>query len=201
MNLYLQSEKDTEKENEKDKSSSANIAEKLFESRSIFICSEINQKVAKEIMMQLVALTADSDEDITLYLNSQGGHVEAGDTIHDMIRFVKPRVRIVGTGWVASAGTHIFLSVPREDRFCLPNTRFLIHQPSGGVGGPASDISIEAEEIVKMRRRLNEIIARETGQPLEKVEKDTDRNYWMSATEAIEYGLVGKIISSIDELK
>ncbi|HHL71391.1 MAG TPA: ATP-dependent Clp protease proteolytic subunit [Bacteroidetes bacterium] len=201
MNLYLQSEKDTEKENEKDKSSSANIADKLFESRSIFICSEINQKVAKEIMMQLVALTADSDEDITLYLNSQGGHVEAGDTIHDMIRFVKPRVRIVGTGWVASAGTHIFLSVPREDRFCLPNTRFLIHQPSGGVGGPASDISIEAEEIVKMRRRLNEIIARETGQPLEKVEKDTDRNYWMSATEAIEYGLVGKIISSIDELK
>ncbi len=201
MNLYLQSEKDTEKENEKDKSSSANITEKLFESRSIFICSEINQKVAKEIMMQLVALTADSDEDITLYLNSQGGHVEAGDTIHDMIRFVKPRVRIVGTGWVASAGTHIFLSVPREDRYCLPNTRFLIHQPSGGVGGPASDISIEAEEIVKMRRRLNEIIARETGQPLEKVEKDTDRNYWMSATEAIEYGLVGKIISSIDELK
>ncbi len=201
MNLYIQSEKDTEKENDKDKSTSANINEKLFESRSIFICSEINQKVAKEIMMQLVALSADSDEDITLYLNSQGGHVEAGDTIHDMIRFVKPRVRIVGTGWVASAGTHIFLSVPREDRFCLPNTRFLIHQPSGGVGGPASDISIEAEEIVKMRRRLNEIIARETGQPLEKVEKDTDRNYWMSAPEAIEYGLVGKIISSIDELK
>lgn len=177
------------------------VAEKLYESRSIIICGEINQKLAKEVMMQLVAMSAESDEDITIYLNSQGGHVESGDTIHDMIKFIKPRVRMIGTGWVASAGTHIFLAAPKEDRLCLPNTRFLIHQPSGGVGGPAVDIKIEASEIIKMRRRLNQIIAEQTGQPLEKVEKDTDRNYWMSAEEAIEYGLVGKIITSIADVQ
>jgi len=190
------SEKSTETEKEKN----LKIGDKLFESRCIFICSEINQKVAKETIMQLVALAADSDKDITLYLNSQGGHVESGDTIHDMIRFIKPRVKIVGTGWVASAGTHIYLSVPKEDRFSLPNTRFLIHQPSGGAGGQATDIKIEAQEIIRMRRRLNEIIARETGQPVERVEKDTDRNFWMSPEQAIEYGIVGKIIHSADEI-
>ncbi|KAA3659746.1 MAG: ATP-dependent Clp protease proteolytic subunit [Calditrichaeota bacterium] len=199
MYFFDAEEKDNnEKENTaKNKS----IAEKLFEARAVFLCGEINQKIAKETMMMLTALAADSDDDITIYLNSQGGHVESGDTIHDIIRFVKPRIRIVGTGWVASAGTHIYLSVPKDDRLSLPNTRFLIHQPMGGVGGQATDIDIEAKEIVKMRRRLNEIIARETGQPIEKVSKDTDRNYWMSAEEAIEYGIAGKIINSIDELK
>ncbi len=175
--------------------------ERLFEARTILICGEINQELARDVMMQLIAMATDSDKDITLFINSQGGHVESGDTIHDMIRFIKPRVKIVGTGWVASAGALIYVAVPREDRFCLPNTRFLIHQPSGGVGGQAIDIKIEAHEIIKMKRRLNKIIAEATGQPLEKVEKDTDRNYWMSATEALEYGLVGKIISSIDEMK
>ncbi|MCA9733899.1 MAG: ATP-dependent Clp protease proteolytic subunit [Deferribacteres bacterium] len=195
---------DAEENNNNEKENAAknkSIADKLFEARAVFLCGEINQKVAKETMMMLTALATDSDDDITIYLNSQGGHVESGDTIHDMIRFVKPRVRIIGTGWVASAGTHIYLSVPQEDRLSLPNTRFLIHQPMGGVGGQATDIDIEAKEIVKMRQRLNEIISRETGQPLEKVSKDTDRNYWMSANEAIEYGIVGKIINSIDDLK
>ena len=189
-----------EKDKDKEKAESPRLAEKLFETRSIFICGEINQKLAREVMMQLVALAAESDDDITIYLNSQGGHVEAGDTIHDMIRFVKPAVKIVGTGWVASAGTHIFLAVPKENRVSLPNTRFLIHQPMGGVGGQAADIKIEAKEIVKMRKRLNKIIAEQTGQPLEKVEQDTDRNYWMSASEAMEYGLVGKIIESSDQV-
>ena len=175
--------------------------EKLFEARTILICGEINQELARDVMMQLIALSADSDKDITLYINSQGGHVESGDSIHDMIQFIKPRVKMIGTGWVASAGALIYVAVPREDRFCLPNTRFLIHQPSGGVGGQASDIKIEAHEIIKMKRRLNKIIADATGQPLEKVEADTDRNYWMSASEAMEYGLVGKIVSSVDEIK
>lgn len=195
---FINSEKG--KENDQEKTAAAKIADKLYESRSLFICGEINQKIAKEVMMQLVALSVDSDEDITLYLNSQGGHVESGDTIHDMIKFVKPRVKIIGTGWVASAGTHIFLAVPKEDRFCLPFTRFLIHQPMGGVGGPATDIKIEAEQIVKMRKRLNQIIAAQTGQPLKKVEKDTDRNHWMSAEEALDYGIVGKIVRTIDEV-
>lgn len=124
--------------------------------------------------------------------------MESGDSIHEMIRFIKPQVKVIGTGWVASAGAHIYLGAKKENRLCLPNTRFLIHQPLGGAGGKATDIAIEAKEIIKMRRRINEIIARETGQPLERVEKDTDRNYWMSAEEAKEYGLVSRIIENSD---
>ena len=176
------------------------IAERLFESRTILIHGEVTSKLAQEITAQLLALSAAGDETITVFLHSEGGHVEAGDSIHDMIRFVKPRVRIVGTGWVASAGTHIFLSVPKKDRFCLPNTRFLIHQPLGGIGGRASDIRIEAEEIMKARERLNRTIADATGQPLAKVEQDTERNYWMSPEEAQAYGIVGKIVKNAAEL-
>ena len=139
----------------------------------------------------LLVLAAESDEPIKLYINSPGGHVESGDTIFDVIRFVKPRVKIIGTGWVASAGALIYAAVPVEDRYSLPNTRFLLHQPAGGTRGQASDIAIEAEEILKMRRRLNETFAKQTGQPLEKIENDTDRNFWMSAAEAKDYGLVG----------
>ncbi|MEP6898968.1 MAG: ATP-dependent Clp protease proteolytic subunit, partial [Rhodanobacter sp.] len=127
-------------------------------------------------------------------------HVESGDTIYDMIKFVKPEVRIVGTGWVASAGALIYAAAKRENRFSLPNTRFLLHQPSGGAGGSASEIEIHAREIIRMRKRLNEIFARETGQTVERVTKDTERDYWMSAEAAAEYGLVGKIIGSAAEL-
>jgi ATP-dependent Clp protease, protease subunit len=172
----------------------------LFESRQIFLYGEITQAVARTVTQNLVALAAISSEPITLFVNSQGGHVEAGDTIHDMIRFVEPRVKVVGTGWVASAGAHIYLAPPKGDRFCLPNTRFMLHQPHGGVWGQAVDIGIEAQEIVKMRQRLNQTIARQTGQPIEKVEKDTDRNFWMSAEEAREYGIVGTILHSAAEL-
>ena len=122
--------------------------------------------------------------------------MEAGDTIFDMLRFVKPKVKILGTGWVASAGALIYASVPTEQRFSLPNTRYMLHQPSGGVGGQATDISIEAQEILKMRERLNKTFSVQTGQSVEKIEKDTDRNFWMSADEAKGYGLVGKVISS-----
>jgi ATP-dependent Clp protease protease subunit len=177
------------------------VAQKLFEARSIVICGEIQSDLARSVVEQLLALSAVSNDDITLYLHSPGGHVEAADTIYDMLGFIRPRVAIVGTGWVASAGAHIYLAVPREQRYCLPNTRFLLHQPAGGAGGRATDLEIEAEEILKMRARLNRIIAEQTGQPLKKVEKDTERNFWMSAEAAKEYGLVGKIIASIDELK
>jgi ATP-dependent Clp protease, protease subunit len=117
-----------------------------------------------------------------------------------MIRFVEPVVRVVGTGWVASAGAHIYLAADREHRFCLPNTRFMLHQPRGGAYGQAADIGIEAGEIIRMRRRLNETIARQTGQPLEKVEKDTDRNFWMSTQQAVDYGIVHRIIERANEL-
>jgi ATP-dependent Clp protease, protease subunit len=143
---------------------------------------------------------AEGDEDIRVIINSPGGHVESGDTIHDLIRFVVPRVRMIGTGWVASAGAHIFLGARKENRYCLPNTRFLLHQPTGGVHGPASDISIEAEEILKMHERINRIIARETGQPFEKVVTDTDRNFWIGAEDAVAYGLISRIVSRSDEL-
>ena len=176
------------------------IMQKLLDTRTIFICGGIDQKLAQRVCQQLLVLAADSDEDIKLFINSQGGHVESGDTIFDMIRFVKPRVKIIGTGWVASAGALIYVSVPREDRYSLPNTRFLLHQPSGGVQGQASDIGIEAREIVKMRERLNRTFAEQTGQTLKKIEKDTDRNFWISAKEGIEYGLVGSIIQSSDKL-
>ena len=200
MYSYQESDPNDEKDKEKEKASF--IAEILFDARIIFISGEINMKLAKEVSLQLLALAEkDPAADITVYINSPGGHVEAGDTIHDMINFVKPRIRVVGTGWVASAGAHIFLSVPKEDRFCLPNTRFLLHQPSGGAGGWATDIDIEAQEIVKMRERLNKVIAKQTGQKLKKVEKDTDRNFWLTADEAVEYGILGTIISSMDELK
>ena len=126
--------------------------------------------------------------------------MESGDTIHDMIGFVQPRVRIIGTGWVASAGTHIYLAAEKSDRLCLPNTRFMIHQPLGGIGGQAMDIEIEAGEMLKARDRLNRTIADRTGQPLERVEKDTDRNFWMSPEEARDYGIVGQIVSSVREV-
>jgi ATP-dependent Clp protease protease subunit len=174
--------------------------ERLFKARTLIISGEINQRLAASVTTNLLALAAESSADITLFINSQGGHVESGDTIHDLIRFLTPKVRIVGTGWVASAGALIFVSVPREYRYCLPNTRFLLHQPSGGSGGTASDIEIEAREILRMRDRLNRVFARETGQPLERIEEDTRRNFWLSAEEAQRYGIVGKIIQHQSEL-
>jgi ATP-dependent Clp protease, protease subunit len=190
-----------EQENqENNKGQKLNLVNKLLETRTILIFGEINMKVAQDITRQLLVLAADSDDDIKVVINSPGGHVESGDTIFDMIRFVKPTVKIIGTGWVASAGALIYAATDKENRYSLPNTRFLLHQPMGGATGQATDIAIEAEEIIKMRRRLNETFARQTGQPIEKVEKDTDRNFWMSAKQAQDYGLVGKIITSMNEI-
>jgi ATP-dependent Clp protease protease subunit len=175
---------------------------RLFNQRKVLVFGAITDKVARDVTGRLLALAGDSEKPIDLYINSPGGHVESGDTIHDMIRFVDAAapVRIIGTGWVASAGALIFLAGVKERRFCLPNTRFLLHQPMGGVRGPATDIDIEAREIVKMRERINRIIARETGQPYEKVSRDTDRNYWMGTEEAIAYGMVGRVITSAKDL-
>jgi len=176
------------------------MEEKLLKNRTILIYGEINMDLAMDITKRLLILDAESQDEIRIFINSPGGHVESGDTIFDMIRFVKSPVKVIGTGWVASAGALIFAATDRENRFSLPNTRFLLHQPAGGASGQATDIAIEAQEIIKMRRRLNETFARQTGQPIEKVEEDTDRNFWMSAEQARDYGLVGQIINSIDEL-
>lgn len=176
------------------------LTKKMIENRTILIYGEINQDLAKEVSSQLLLLASISDEPIKIFINSQGGHVEAGDTIHDMIQFVKPDVYVIGTGWVASAGITIYLAAKKENRFSLPNTRYMIHQPAGGVSGQSTEIQIEAKEIVRMRERINRLIAEATGQTYEKVSKDTDRNFWMGVNEAKEYGIVNQVIQSSDEL-
>jgi len=194
-----------EEDDEKDEKSkapepqSSEVAKALFKSRTVLIFGEVDMKMAERVSAQLLAY-AESDGDIRVIVNSPGGHVESGDTIHDMIRFVGKRVKMIGTGWVASAGAHIFLGARKENRFCLPFTRFLLHQPLGGVRGQASDITIEAEEIIKMRARLIREIALETGQPYEKVVADTERNFWMGAEDAVKYGLASKVITSASDI-
>ena len=179
---------------------SAFLEEKAFKSRTVLIFGTITDATAAETARRLIALDADSAEPIDMIVSSPGGHLESGDTIHDLIRFVRAPVRMIGSGWVGSAATHVYLAAPRERRFCLPNTRFLIHQPSGGVGGKASDIAIQAQEILRARQRIAELIARETGKPLKLVLEDIDRDHWLSAQEAIDYGLVGRIVKGREEL-
>ena len=175
------------------------IGKLYFKSRTVIVAGAINDKLAQRTVAHLLALAEDSDKPINMLISSPGGHVESGDMIHDVIKFIRPTVRTIGSGWVASAGALIFVGAKQENRFCLPNTRFLLPQPMGGVRGQASDIQIEAEEIVKMRERVNRMIAKETGQPYDKIVKDTQRNFWMGAEAAVEYGLVSKIINNATE--
>jgi ATP-dependent Clp protease protease subunit len=177
------------------------IAEQLsFKSRFVLVFGEINHAMARTTCERLIALAQESDAPIRVLISSPGGHVESGDAIHDIIRFIRAPVTTVGTGWVASAGTHVFLAAPKEQRVCLPNTRFMIHQPGGGAGGPATDIAIQAKEILRTRERIARVIAKQTDQPLEKVLADMERDFWMSAEEAIEYGIVSRIIETHQEL-
>ena len=177
------------------------LEEKAFKSRTVMLFGAITDVTAADIARRLIALDADSSAPIDLIVSSPGGHLESGDAIHDIIRFITSPVNMIGTGWVGSAATHLYLAVPRERRFCLPNTRFLIHQPSGGAGGPASDIAIHAREIIKARERIAQTIARETGKPFDSVLLDIERDRWLSAEEAIDYGLVGRIIKNKSELR
>ena len=173
----------------------------LFKSRTVLVFGEIDMRLAERVTAQITAFASESDKPIRMLINSPGGHVESGDTIHDMIRFCGVEVKAIGTGWVASAGAHIFLGAKKENRLCLPNTRFLLHQPAGGMRGQASDIQIEAEQIIRMRDRVNRMIARETGQTVERIVKDTQRNFWMSAEEAVDYGIVSRIITDTAEVE
>jgi ATP-dependent Clp protease, protease subunit len=187
---------------DEEKGASARIPmAKFLETRTVLIFGGIDQKVAQNVSAQLLYLDHISHDPIKIIVNSPGGHVESGDTIFDMINFITSPVAVVGTGWVASIATHLFLSVPKEQRFCLPNTRFLIHQPSGGAQGRAGDIAIQAEEIVKMRERIARVISDRTGQKLEKVLEDIERDYWMSTEEAKAYGILGTVITKMDQVK
>lgn len=171
-----------------------------FKSRYVLVFGEIDDRLALATCRRLLALSEESEAPITMLISSPGGHVESGDAIHDMMRFVRAPVTTVGSGWVASAGAHIFLAPPKERRVCLPNTRFMIHQPAGGAGGQATDIAIQAKEILRTRERIARVIAMQTGQAYEKVVQDMERDFWMSAREAVDYGIVSRIVERQKEL-
>jgi ATP-dependent Clp protease, protease subunit len=191
----------TEEKNPKPDPKVDKLEEQLaFKSRFVLVFGEIDDKLAHATCRRLLALSEESEAPITMLISSPGGHVESGDAIFDLIRFVRAPVTTVGTGWVASAGAHIFLAPPKERRLCLPNTRFMIHQPAGGAGGQATDIAIQAKEIIKARERLARVVSKQTGQPYEKVAADMERDYWMSAEEAIAYGIVSRTIEKQKDL-
>ena len=177
------------------------LEEALFNARTILLTGGIDDKMARRVCERLLVLSSTSDDPILLVISSPGGHVESGDMIHDMIKFVSAPVKVLGTGWVASAGALIYSAAQKKNRYALPNTRFLLHEPRGGVGGQATDVEIQAREIIKMRERLNKIFAEATGKSLDVIKKDTERDFWMSAEEAVKYGLVSKIITNISEVK
>ena len=197
--IYLDSEKD------KDAKTQESIFEvmnkKFLETRQILLSGEVNKALAEKIVRQLLVLEAASDKPIYIYIDSPGGDVDAGYAIFDMIRFVKAPVYCVGMGLVASAGALILLAADKSRRVGLPNSHYLIHQPLSGIKGVATDIEIHAQELEKTKAKINDLIAQETGKPLEQVAKDTDRDYWLSATEALEYGLISKVVSKREDLE
>jgi len=176
------------------------LMEHLINARKIFITGTVDEKMAKEVVQHLHILAAINSLPITIFINSPGGHAESGDMIFDAIRFIAPDVIIIGSGCVASAGALIYVAAKKDHRYALPNTRFLLHQPSGGMQGPASNMQIYSNEIVRMKNRLNLIFADATGQPIEKIEQDTQRDFWLSAEQAVEYGLVHSVIVSEHEI-
>ncbi|MEM9757147.1 MAG: ATP-dependent Clp protease proteolytic subunit [Pseudomonadota bacterium] len=176
------------------------VGQLFFKSRSVLITGGIDDKSARTAVTHLLALAEESDDPINVFISSPGGHVESGDMVHDVIKFIRPTVRTIGSGWVASAGALIFVAAAKENRYCLPNTRFLLHEPSGGVGGSVSDIQIQAEQIRLMRERFYHLFGEATNNPPEKIASDIGRDFWLNTQEAIEYGLLGKVIASVDEL-
>lgn len=191
---------DEEKEEKSQESGSEVMNTKFLKTRQILLSGEVNKALAEKIVRQLLVMEADSDEPIRIFIDSPGGDVDAGYAIFDMIRFVKAPVYCIGMGLVASAGALILLAADKSRRMATPNSRYLIHQPLSGIRGVATDIEIHAQELEKIKAKINQVISQETGKPLEQVAKDTDRDYWLSATEALDYGLVSKVISHRDQL-
>jgi ATP-dependent Clp protease protease subunit len=176
------------------------LAARMLETRTVLIAGQVDEKLAERTISQLLILNSINQDPIRVVITSQGGHVDSGFAIHDMMKFIDSPVITLGAGWVASIGVPILLGAEKDCRYSLPNTRFLLHQPSGGAGGQASDIRIAAEEILKLRERINRLIAGETGQAVERIENDSDRNFWMDAQEALEYGLIAKVVASVAEI-
>ncbi len=176
------------------------VFQRMLKSRTVIVSGEINKQLAEKVIRQLILLEEESSDEIRVYIDSPGGDADAGFAIFDMMRFVKPPVRMIGMGLVASAAAIILLAAPRERRIGLPNSHYLIHQPMSGTRGVATEIEIHAKEIEKLRAKINRLIADETSQPLEKVAKDTDRDYWMNADEAVSYGLLSRTVRTRSEL-
>jgi ATP-dependent Clp protease protease subunit len=176
------------------------MEEAVIKSRTVLITGGIDDESARKAVVSLLALSELSDDPINVFISSPGGHVESGDMVHDIIKFIKPEVRTIGSGWVASAGALIFVGAKKENRFCLPNTRFMLHQPSGGARGSASDIEIQAQQIIKMKERFETLFAEATNQTKEKIMEDTKRDFWLNTKEAIDYGLLGQVVASREEL-
>jgi len=179
---------------------SYDIYSRLLKERVIFLVGPVNDMTANLIVAQLLFLEAENpDKDISLYINSPGGSVTAGMAIYDTMQFIKPDVSTLCIGQAASMGALLLTAGAKGKRYCLPNSRLMIHQPLGGFQGQASDIEIHAKEILFLRQRLNEILATQTGQSIETIEHDTDRDNFMSATQSVNYGLVDKVIASRGE--
>ena len=176
------------------------LVARMLETRTVLVAGQVDEKLAERVISQLLILNSINHDPIRMVITSQGGHVDSGFAIHDMMKFIESPVVSLGAGWVASIGVPILLGAEQDSRYSLPNTRFLLHQPSGGAGGQASDIRIAAEEILKLRERINRLIAGETGNSAEQVENDSDRNFWMNSEEALEYGLITKIVTSANEI-
>ena len=197
----MEDEDDDKKEKKEDGSGGGHdLSEKMMDTRTIILSGEVDKDLAEKVVTQLLLLEAAGDEPIKIFIDSPGGDLDAGYAIFDMIRFVKPDVYTIGMGLVASAGALILLAAPKEYRLGFPNSHYLIHQPLSGIRGVATEIEIHAKELEKLRIKLNGLISEETGQDISKVEKDTDRDFWMNAEESAEYGLVSKILSKRDEL-
>lgn len=173
----------------------------MLKTRTVLVSGQVDQELAHKVISQLLILDAESNDSIKVIITSPGGHIDSGYAIHDIMHYIESPIITIGAGWVASIGVPIFFGAPKGHRYSLPGTRYLIHQPSGGAGGQAADIRIEAIEIIKIRKRLNEMLADETGQDVEKIAKDSERNFWMNSEEALEYGIVDKIITSVKEIK
>lgn len=193
-------EEDDEKKDKKEEGGS-DFSEKMMETRTIILSGEVDKDLAEKVVTQLLLLEDAGDDPIKVFIDTPGGDVDAGFAIFDMMRFVKPDVYTIGMGLVASAGALVLLAAPKEHRLAFPNSHYLIHQPLSGIRGVATEIEIHAKELEKLRVKLNQLISEETGQKIERVEKDTDRDYWMNAEESITYGLISKIISKREDLK
>jgi len=200
MNPILENDEDDEQENGKAPVIDP-LATRMLKTRTILLSGEINKELAEKTIRQLLLLEDMNDEPIRIFIDSPGGDADAGYAIFDMIRFVKPKVWTIGMGLVASAAAIIQLASPRDRRVGLPNSHYLIHQPLSGIRGVATDIEIHAKELEKLREKINRLIAEETGNPSAQIEKDTDRDYWMTAAEAVNYGLISRVITNREEIR